>query len=233
MRKKPMLAVILGLLNIGTAHAAGDAPVVLELFTSQGCSSCPPADALLKKLSAENSQLLPLSFHVDYWNYLGWKDPYSSQANTDRQHGYASALDGQVYTPELVVNGTTGVVGSDEGRVRNVIEAAQRNNNAAHVAITTQSDGHAVSIAGTNSGVEADVWEVSFRPYVRNDVDRGENGGRTLDHVNSVTGLKHLGTWSGQTANYTIDMPVNPNDKTAILVQSPHYGRIIGASLVR
>ena len=228
-----MLAAIFGFLNAGAAHAASTAPIVLELFTSQGCSSCPPADALLKKLSAENSRLLPLSFHINYWDYLGWKDPYSSPANTDRQRGYASALDGQVYTPELVINGATDVVGSDEGRVRNAIEAAERSGGTAQADITTQPDGHAVSIAGTNPGAEADVWEVSFRPYVRNDVERGENGGRTLDHVNSVTGLQHLGTWSGQAATYTLDTPTNPNDKTVVLVQLPNYGRIIGASLVR
>src|SRR5271168_3575426 len=160
MRKQLMLAAMLGFLNSGTAHAASDTPIVLELFTSQGCSSCPPADALLKKLSAENNQLLPLSFHVDYWNYLGWKDPYSSQANTDRQRGYASSLDGQVYTPELVVNGATGVVGSDEGRVRNAITAAQHNGGT--VSIAAQPDGHSVNIAGAKQGTEAEIWEVSF-----------------------------------------------------------------------
>jgi hypothetical protein len=172
-----------------------------------------------------------LSFHVDYWNYLGWKDPYSSPANTDRQRGYASSLDGQVYTPELVVDGATGVVGSDEERVRNAIAAAQHNGGT--VSIVTQPDGHSVNIAGAKQGTEAEIWEVSFQPYVRNDVDRGENGGRTLDHVNSVTGLKHLGTWSGQAATYTLDTPTNVGDKIAVLVQLPHYGKIIGAALIQ
>src|SRR5271154_2289788 len=134
-----ILATVLVILNDSHAMAATKQSVVLELFTSQGCSSCPPADALLKKLSAENSQLLPLSFHVDYWNYLGWKDPYSSPANTDRQRGYASALDGQVYTPELVVNGAVGVVGSDEGSVRNAIATAQYD--GGRVRIMAQPDG--------------------------------------------------------------------------------------------
>src|SRR5277367_2482465 len=165
MRKILMLATMLGFLNIGTAHAASEMPVVLELFTSQGCSSCPPADALLKRLSAENSQLLPLSFHVDYWNYLGWKDPYSSQANTDRQRGYASTLDGQVYTPELVVNGATGVVGSDEGRVRNAIKVAQRMISFVKVVITAKPDTSALDVAVSGAGtrdqkVVADIWEV-------------------------------------------------------------------------
>src|SRR5277367_5346912 len=152
MRKILMLATMLGFLNIGTAHAASEMPVVLELFTSQGCSSCPPADALLKRLSAENNRLLSLSFHVDYWNYLGWKDPYSSPASTDRQRGYASALDGQVYTPELVVNGATAVVGSDEHRVRDAIKSAQRTISPVQVVITTKPNTSALDVAVSGTG---------------------------------------------------------------------------------
>lgn len=228
-----MLAVIMAWLNIGVAQAA-DAPVVLELFTSQGCSSCPPADALLQKLSAENSQILALSFHIDYWNYLGWKDPYSSAANTERQQGYASALGGGIYTPELIVNGGAAVVGSNESRVRSAIEEAQHIGNAADIKISAQpgSSGWDVAVSGENGNMPADVWAVSYQPYAQNAVPRGENGGRTLAHVNNVTGLRRLGAWLGQPAHYAAPLPENKADKMAIIVQLPSYGRVIGAASV-
>lgn len=237
MKHRMMMATIVGLLGTGVAHAADitsvnhNTPIVMELFTSQGCSSCPPADALLKRLSAENGQLLPLSFHVNYWNNLGWEDPYSSQASTDRQRGYAGALDGQVYTPELVVNGEVGVVGSDESRVRSVLNNAQSGKNPAQAQITADPDGHSFHIAGAAFNAQADVWEIHFHPFVRNAVDRGENGGRMLEHINSVTAIKHLGTWSGSAVTYHTDHPPAPTDRTAILVQLPNYGRIVGAYL--
>ena len=231
MPRKLMFAALLSLLGISAAHAAEKMPIVLELFTSQGCSSCPPADALLKKLSAENSQLLTLSFHVDYWNYLGWQDPYSSPIYTARQRDYATRLCTQVYTPELVVNGSAGVIGSDDASVRGAVAVAQGKSTMAQLSIT-QANGHTVTITGTSPSTETDIWQVNYRPYARNIVDKGENGGRTLEHINSVTALKHLGTWSGNTSSYTLDMPANNGDKTAILVQLAHEGRIVGAYLM-
>src|SRR5882724_10161154 len=133
-----LLGLPLGL-PLGCAHAEGDprptnaaeGPLVLELFTSQGCSSCPPADQLLSKLASAGSladrSVAPLSFHVDYWNDLGWADPYSLPAWTQRQQSYARALgDDRVYTPELVVGGAAGVVGSQEGAVSRLIAKATR-----------------------------------------------------------------------------------------------------------
>src|SRR5271170_2274982 len=141
MLKKTFLATTMILLS-GHVHAADTGhPVVLELFTSQSCSSCPPADALLKQLSASDPDLLPLSFHVDYWDYLSWKDTYSSPAYTNRQKTYAQAL-GQngVFTPQLIVNGTTSVVGSNENDVDQAIAAARRTPPA--VSVSLKPAGH-------------------------------------------------------------------------------------------
>ncbi len=115
----------------GDRHAAGADPILVELFTSQGCSSCPPADRLLSRLSAAaqggETAVIPLSFHVDYWNYIGWTDPFSSAEWSERQRSYAESFDsGRVYTPQLVVNGRRDCVGSNEQRVREEIERAER-----------------------------------------------------------------------------------------------------------
>ena len=145
----PFLALTMLLMMAASPSAfaaaqASQKTVVLELFTSQGCSSCPPADALLHRLSAEDPTLLPLSFHVHYWDSLGWKDPFSSTQNTDRQNAYAQNFgDSQVYTPELVVDGMSGVVGSQETKVRNAIALAKAEQSAVNVFIGAagRSDG--------------------------------------------------------------------------------------------
>jgi hypothetical protein len=146
MLRECILSAFFSVTGLSAAHA--DQAIVLELFTSQGCSSCPPADMLLEQLAAEDSRLLPLSFHVDYWDHLGWKDPYSSPYNTERQRGYASRLDGQVYTPELVVNGAAGVVGSDESVVRAAITSSQRGTADIQIATTADHSRLEVVVAG-------------------------------------------------------------------------------------
>src|SRR5271170_1729067 len=152
MLKKALLATAMILLG-GHAYAADTGhPVVLELFTSQSCSSCPPADALLKKLSASDPDVLPLSFHVHYWDYLSWKDTYSSPIYTDRQKAYAQAL-GQngVFTPQLIVNGTASVVGSNENDVERTITAARRTPSAVNVSLKPAGHQLIASIAANSS----------------------------------------------------------------------------------
>src|SRR6516162_11701198 len=141
----------------------GDAPVVLELFTSQGCSSCPPADALLGKL-AKRTDVLPLAFHVDYWDYIGWKDPYASKEATDRQYAYGRSLGlNMVYTPQMVIDGSQDVVGSDEGAVIRGIAAGMIRKKLKLSILRSESGAYRVAIpAGDAPRAPASVYVALF-----------------------------------------------------------------------
>jgi hypothetical protein len=180
--------------NVASAEDKASGPVVLELFTSQGCSSCPPADRLLKKLAdggeVGGKQIVALSFHVDYWNDLGWRDPYSAAAWTERQHQYARALgDSRVYTPQLVVGGTAGMVGSNVNAVTTNIKKTARPALLPAKASWTRD---AVEIT-TTAPAGADVLVAVFENARTNKVPRGENSGRSLVHRNVVRKLERVG----------------------------------------
>jgi hypothetical protein len=227
MGTKPLAAALLLLLTTGAAPAdTPRRPVVLELFTSEGCSSCPPADAVLTEL-ATHPDLLPLAFHVTYWDSLGWKDPFSLEAATARQRAYAATL-GQdtVYTPELVVNGQRGVVGSDRAAVTAAIDAARREPSApAILRLRGSSAGLAVDI-GDGSGAAA-VWLIGFDRQHQTAVGRGENGGRTLLEANIVRSVRRIGTWSGKPLH--LDAEPIAGEEAAALLQAPD-GRIVDAA---
>ena len=167
-------------------------PLVLELFTSQGCSSCPPADRILNKLAGsgiEGTALAPLSFHVDYWDELGWPDPFASPAWTERQRDYAHALgDDRVYTPELVVGGRAGMVGSNLVAIQAAIAKAPR---PALLAATASWSSGTVSITAT-APADADVVVALWEDGTRTEVPRGENAGETLGSDRVVRRLERV-----------------------------------------
>ena len=206
----------------GTVHAQS-APVVVELFTSQGCSSCPPADAFLTDLARQRADVLPLAFHVTYWDYLGWKDPYSLDAATARQRAYARALGEEgVYTPQMVVDGKTGFVGSNRREGLSAIAAAAPK----PVSVSVVRDGESLLITvGTGAG-QARVLLVGFDPAHETRIGRGENSGRTLVESNIVRSLTPLGSWNG--AGETLRQTPPAGDSFAVLLQADD-GRIIGA----
>lgn len=169
-------------------------PLILELFTSQGCSSCPPADKLLATFAKDDS-LAPLSFHVDYWNGLGWADPYSKEEWTDRQHAYARALgDTRVYTPELVIGGATGLVGSSTGQIKMAIAKAPR---PALLAATSKWSADAVEIT-TTAPAGADVLVAIYESERTVKVPRGENAGETLSNARIVRKLVKVASAGAQ-----------------------------------
>jgi hypothetical protein len=216
----------LGLVPASAATAPQQRSVV-ELFTSEGCSSCPPADALAGRLTA-NPALVVLSFHVNYWDDLGWKDSFSSQVSTDRQYAYARSL-GQrtVFTPQLILNGTHSLVGSQEADVRRALAAVSATNTPVRAEMTKQPDGgFEVVLAGP--AVVADVWEVRYVRHAVTRVRAGENGGRSLETFNNVTQLRRLGAF----APGVLKLPPlqQPEDGVAILVQKPSAGEILGAA---
>lgn len=210
----------------GHADDRSHPPVVVELFTSQGCSSCPPANANLIELS-KRSDVLPLSFAVTYWDYLGWKDIFDKPEYTDRQVAYEKPL-GQAgpYTPQMVINGVSTTVGNKLEVVEQLIGAARPlSGPSVMLGPDTVSIG-----AATPTGPAADVWLVRYDPkLVEVPVGRGENTGRTLPHTHVVHGLERLGGWTG--AEVSFALPRAPDGlKTAILVQANNGGPILGAA---
>lgn len=208
--------------------AASARPVVVELFTSEGCSSCPPAEAYLSDLSSRGQEVLPLAFHVTYWNGLGWKDPYSLDAADQRQAAYSAHFGNTPYTPEMVVDGRRSFVGSDRVAGEKAIEAAQARG-ATSVAIDGARKGSTLSIeVGAGSGMGR-VLLVGYDRVHVTAVGRGENSGRTLKEANIVRSIEPLGEWSGPALRFNPAMPAG--EHAAVLVQAPD-GSIIGAARI-
>lgn len=213
-------------LSAGTAQAATQ-PVVVELFTSEACSSCPPAEAVLKQLKATDAAILPLSFHVTYWNSAAWTDAYGLQAATDRQSYYA-ALHGSsdVYTPEAVVDGTAQMVGSDQTAVTRAIAAARLS--ALPVVPVTITGASMIAITvGGGAVAAANIWLFGYDSAHRTKIGGGENGGATIDEVNVVRSVTALGPWDGRLRVWSVARPVG--EHVAVLVQMAD-GRIAGAA---
>ncbi len=202
-------------------------PVVVELFTSEACSSCPPADALLRELKGEEADFLPLDLHVTYWNGTGWIDPFSLPAATDRQQWYASLADSsEVYTPEAVVDGRDQVVGSDRRALLSAI--ARLRGEAAHaVPVTIEARGNEVQITvGSGSG-SARIWLFGFDDSHTTHVGGGENRGTTLEEINVVRSMSSPGIWNGNAASLHLPRPRGMH--LAVLLQQEN-GRILGAA---
>jgi hypothetical protein len=212
--------------------AAGEPLTVVELFTSQGCSSCPPADALVGEL-AERDDVLALSEHVDYWDYLGWRDPFALPATTRRQRDYARRLGlGYVYTPQMVIQGDSQVTGSDRAAVLNHLDKPAPGNPLA-VDIRRAGEGRIVITVGeAPTSEEAAVWLVLFDKEHTTRVNRGENRGREVRNYNVVRSLTRVGSWNGEAATITASMPETGGvgDGCAVIVQAQNTGRILGAA---
>ncbi|AYG65489.1 DUF1223 domain-containing protein [Rhizobium sp. CCGE531] len=199
---------------------------VVELFTSQGCSSCPPANANLIKLS-KRDDVLTLSFAVTYWDYLGWKDIFDKQEFTDRQVAYEAPLhQSGPYTPQMVVNGTRTVVGNNLADVTQLLATVSRLKGPS---IALSQSGARIG-GGEAPRSAADVWLIRYDPNLINvPIARGENAGSTLPHTHVVHALKHLGQWDGKPT--TFDFSKAPDElRTAILVQEQQGGPILAAA---
>ncbi len=223
-----LAAVVLGLAFAARPAGADPRPVVVELFTSQGCSSCPPADALLGEL-ARRGDVLALGFHISYWDSLGWKDPLSSQASTDRQKSYARQLTGgRVYTPQIVVDGTSEMVGSDRAAVLAALGKAGEARPEAIAPVSFADDRRSVAI-GAGSG-KGEIVLVRFVPHRTTDIGAGENAGRVLQDANGVRGLTTLGEWDGSTQRFAIEPPA-AGEGLAAIVQA-RDGHMLGVAMV-
>jgi hypothetical protein len=218
-----------GAMSSARAEPAAQSPVVVELFTSQGCSSCPPANANLAAI-ADRPDVLALSFGVTYWDYIGWKDTFAKPQFTSRQYAYESTLHrATAYTPQMVVNGEMDLIGNSAEELDRFIGAAHKNASADAPQIAL-GDGRVTIGAGSAPEDAADVWLVRYDPnIVQVPVARGENTGRTLPHKHVVHELTRLGGWTGAAVSF--DLPTAPDGlKTAILVQSAYTGPILAAA---
>jgi hypothetical protein len=212
---------------------------VVELFTSQGCSSCPPADAVLADL-ARQPNIVALSFPVNYWDYLGWKDTLAHASFTDRQKAYAqSRSDRQVYTPQMIVNGTKPCIGSDRARIEKSIQETTGTQAALPVNVDVKERDGTVTISveetSQTTGRVADIWVLPILRAHSVPIGRGENRGRTITYANVVRGMKRLGEWRGGSARF--EMPSDAAragaDGYVVLLQTSEEGRpgvILGAA---
>ena len=223
MRISPLAAGLVILFSSQTFAATR--PVVVELFTSEGCSSCPPADALLTRLAGRRD-LLPLAFHVTYWNALGWRDPFSFDAATDRQAAYAARLGGGSYTPEMVVDGRRGLVGSDSGAVASAIADARGDADRAVPLDVERTKGGVAVAVGAGAG-RARVLLIGYDLQRRTAVGRGENSGRTLTESNIVRSIRVIGQYDGAPLHLSADPGAGERD--AVILQAPD-GHILAAA---
>lgn len=212
---------------------------VVELFTSQGCASCPPADATLRKL-IQNGDVVGLSYHVDYWNYLGWADSLASKENTERQYGYARALGrNNVYTPQAVVNGRDHVKGADIQTIYNRLDTFSRAGEGLNVPVKAQRVADEIEIdIGSGTG-KADVIVAYFTREQVVDVQKGENQGKQISYWHSVYDVQTVGMWEGNAM--TVKLPASVMQKAkkggcAILLQttdaSGNPSAIVGANVI-
>ena len=200
--------LIAGLLFGASLARAEGLRCVVELFTSQGCSSCPPADALLGKLARDGS-VLAISFPVDYWDYIGWKDTLASPAFTARQKNYSLARgDGQVYTPQVVVDGLKHAVGSDADEINEVIAALGKRQGPLSVdmKVSEAADKIRIEVGAAAPGVPktGGLWLLRIAKAVTVAIGRGENAGRTVTYTNVVRAITKVGEWNGAATSFEI-----------------------------
>lgn len=214
------------------AAAAQDHPVVVELFTSQGCSSCPPADQLLGEL-ARRDDVIALALHVDYWDYIGWKDVFAQAGFTKRQKAYAAAAGHRsIYTPQMVVQGTEDVVGNRRMDVADLIRKHESQRLPVLVELARNGSELVISARALRSAGPADIHLVRYEPETVVAIKRGENAGRTLTYHNVVTDWRVLGRWDGQDT-YKARLPISGPRPLVVLVQRAGHGPILAAARLR
>ena len=229
-----MLALALPILGVaaspGAQPPATQRPVVVELFTSQGCSSCPPADALLGKL-ANQPNVIALAFHVDYWDSIGWSDRFAVPEAVKRQRQYVEVLGlSSAFTPQAVIDGSRSLVGSDRQDIQQAIAEAPA---LIPIELAVLGGELTVSLPSVSGHRVYDVNVVAYLPQATTQVGHGENAGRKLTEFNIVRQFRRLGTWDGKSATFRVPLNSFPSDanQVAVLIQQENQGPIAGASI--
>ena len=213
-----------------SAESAHQPTTVVELFTSQGCSSCPPADKLLGEL-IEDENILGLSFSVTYWDYIGWKDIFGTADNDARQVGYRGEFNSRyVYTPQMVVGGMDHVVGSDRSGVKSLIEKQADDLEPLPLQWSFKGDKFFVTLPKSDG--EATLWLLDIDHVADVDIQRGENTGKIITYHNIVRKIRSLGDWDGSAQEISLDlaeMLTEGRDGCVLIIQQDIYGPILGA----
>lgn len=231
--------VVFGMLASASVQAQEQVKGVVELFTSQGCASCPPADEALRKL-IQKGDVVGLSYHVDYWNYLGWADSLASKENTERQYGYARALGrNNVYTPQAVVNGRDHVKGADVQAIYSRIDAFKRAGEGLSVPVKAARVGDEISIDIGEGKGKADVVVAYFTREQVVDVQKGENQGKKISYWHSVYDVQTVGMWEGKSMSVKLPASILSKAKDggcAVLLQTSdaqgNPAAIVGAGVL-
>jgi hypothetical protein len=230
----PVVAVLVTSAATSTFAQTVSRPTVVELFTSQGCSSCPSADALFEHY-AQRPNVIALSYSVHYWDYLGWKDTLANPKFTDRQKAYSKARgDGQVYTPQIVVGGYNHAVGSDKAAIDMGIGQSQKRDAWVPVTLARSANGAVLDMPAMESWAkDATVWLATVSRRVEVAVKRGENAGRTLTYFNAVRSFNQVGRYDGKAQTLSFDgkaIDQSEADQVVVLVQTGVSGPIVGAA---
>ena len=210
--------------------AKAEHPVVVELFTSQGCSSCPPADRLFAELARQDN-VISLALHVDYWDYLGWKDAFALPGFSDRQRQYAHQWHQRsVYTPQMVVQGVSYMVGSRGDEIQRQIMQAEAADAHVELAVSNRGSGMNIEITPLGSEVmEADIYLVRYAAGETVMIERGENAGKSITYVNVVQSWESLGRWAGN-APAVVNVPQAEAGNYVVILQAPGPGQIYAAT---
>jgi hypothetical protein len=220
-----------GLLLAATCMAAAQSRplVVVELYTSQGCSSCPPADGYLAELVA-NPDVIALALHVDYWDYIGWKDEFANPAFTDRQKEYARAIGSRtIYTPQMIVNGVDRVEGNNPEAVDSMVKMHLMEPSGVSLRLERNGDQLAIRASGGNGAEPMIVNVVRYMPNQTVTIERGENAGRTLTYHNIVTGFESVGEWDG-VEPLEMETTVSGSEPIAVFLQAEGPGQVLAAA---
>ena len=223
-----LVALLLATMAATRADAAAATPVVIELFTSQGCSSCPPAEALLGEL-IRRPNVVALAYHVDYWDDLGWKDRFAIPQSVQRQRGYAQRLSSSgAFTPQAVISGDTSVVGSN----RAALDRALAEPRDALAVVLSKADAKLQIDLPERWREPMDLYVISYLSEATTPIGRGENAHRSLKEFNIVRSFVRVGRWDGTPQRMTVPLDSIPGDATAVaaVLQRPNQGAITGAA---
>jgi hypothetical protein len=213
------------------AASADQKTVVVELFTSQGCSSCPPADALLAELD-KSADVIALALHVDYWDYIGWKDSFADPVYTERQRGYARAAKARsIYTPQMVIGGVDHVIGYKPMDVANTVQKHRAAPDGAEVSARLSGDMVAIRLVPGATKASMTVTLIGYVPKETVKIKRGENAGRTITYTNTVRDLVPLGKWDGRSEK-SLRVPKPAGEAAVVVVQRASHGPMVAAARV-
>lgn len=229
---KRFFAAALLVMAAVTARAGEPSPVVVELFTSQGCSSCPPADRMLHEL-AGREDVIALALHVDYWDYIGWKDEFASAAHSQRQREYAAVAGRRsVYTPQMIVNGETSVVGAKAMKLADAIRDHRDDDSGVSLTLARAGDDVTIAAQADRAVGPMEVSVLRYDPLRKISITRGENAGHDFAYANVVRDWQVAAAWSGAEP-LTLDVPAPGDAPVVVLIQAAGRGPILAAARLR